>query len=503
MTRYCPAPDCPARRRSGEVAEYQESVERCADCGAELVAEAPQTVRRRRPWPAALKRRLWVTALGVALASLASLLPSPFVDLESACEALRTSWPRLSQQLGPFALGILPLFSAFVLVELAALSVPRWNRRRHGDPVFRHTLLLRSLTLGFVLAMIQGYFIAVWLEHVGNRPDVFALDLRLISQPGLSFRLQYALTASTGTLLLGLVALVITKHGVGNGFAVLLLVDLFNSVPLELYDLRPMLAEVMNVGVLVFGSVLLFFLLGGIAFIFLRSPRLTPDGLPLFLPTAGLLPLELGMPLLILPPTLLTFVDHPWLRYIVEVTAPGSTTQLYVGLGAVLVSVPLGSWLYWWRFRARLRPPPQRRAWIRAQLLSIALFCALLVLWHGFGRHAPPEITSRFSLLWLIPVVAILGDLYSEIQARRQAPDGNDLIPLAEYQHPAEAHEDARGRSSEAGAVVQGLRFRALHYFFAPQVPCRVLGVEAAPPPASVEGSAEGDGKSPSSRSAA
>jgi hypothetical protein len=423
-----------------------------------------------------------VTGLGIALAALSGLLPSPFVDLEAANMALGANWLRMSMQLGPFALGILPLVSAFVLVELGALVVPPWNRRRHGDPAFRHTLLVRSFTLGFLLAIIQGYFIAVWIEGLGNRYDLFTLNLSLISQPGLFFRLQYALTAAAGTLLLGLVALVITRRGVGNGFAVLLLVDLFSSLPLGLYERLPRIIEEMNVGALVFGSVLLFILVGSIAFIFPRSPRPTPDGLPLFLPTAGVWPLEMGMPLLVLPPTLLSFVDHPWLRHLVELTAPGTTTQLLLGLGAVLVFVPLGSWLYWWRFRARLRPAPQRRAWLWAQLLSVALLSALLVLWHGFGKHAPAEVTSTMSLLWLIPVVAILGDLHSEIQARRQAPGGEDLVPLAEYQHPAEAHEDARGRSPEEGAVVQGLRFRALHYFFAPQVPCRVLGIEAAPP---------------------
>jgi hypothetical protein len=39
---YCPNPDCPNLRRTGEPAEYREGVTRCSDCGALLDEARPE-----------------------------------------------------------------------------------------------------------------------------------------------------------------------------------------------------------------------------------------------------------------------------------------------------------------------------------------------------------------------------------------------------------------------------------------------------------------------------
>lgn len=39
---YCPHPDCPHARRTGEPAEYREGATQCQDCGSALVEARPQ-----------------------------------------------------------------------------------------------------------------------------------------------------------------------------------------------------------------------------------------------------------------------------------------------------------------------------------------------------------------------------------------------------------------------------------------------------------------------------
>ncbi len=51
--KHCPNPDCPFLARTGEIAEYQDHVENCIDCGVPLApGEAPSespAVSRQKP----------------------------------------------------------------------------------------------------------------------------------------------------------------------------------------------------------------------------------------------------------------------------------------------------------------------------------------------------------------------------------------------------------------------------------------------------------------------
>ena len=90
---------------------------------------------------------------------------------------------------GPFsvvALGLAPIVTAFVLVELVALAVPGLRWRRH-DPVGRVRLGQAVAILAIVLAVVQGFFVASTFEAYGRFS--FADQGLVVSNPGLQFRL--------------------------------------------------------------------------------------------------------------------------------------------------------------------------------------------------------------------------------------------------------------------------------------------------------------------------
>src|SRR5262249_33508026 len=79
------------------------------------------------------------------------------------------------QQLSVFALGISPLVNAFLLVELAALIVPRWRPLRHGGPEGRRSLGRATACVAVAVAAVQAYFFAHYLEALSHgAADVFA-----------------------------------------------------------------------------------------------------------------------------------------------------------------------------------------------------------------------------------------------------------------------------------------------------------------------------------------
>jgi preprotein translocase subunit SecY len=127
------------------------------------------------------------------------------------------------QVLSVFALGMGPLVNAFLLVELAALVVPSWRPLRHGGPTGRRALGRATAYLAVVLAAVQAYFIASYLQALSDGgAELFA--------GGLKSRLLVVLTLVGGTMILAWLIAGICQRGLGNGFAVLLLLGCVSSV---------------------------------------------------------------------------------------------------------------------------------------------------------------------------------------------------------------------------------------------------------------------------------
>jgi len=233
--RYCPNPDCRHRRLTGSPAEYAAAVAACADCGwalqeagpgagaAPSPPRAPGAAHRPAPW-----RRLLVTAGLVAAAALMGLVPMPGLDrgvartLAGGGDAPAWWLPVLSVA----ALSVVPYVSAWLMVEvgLAALQAIRRRLLRvaPGEPPSRASQGPVVLGVTVLVAALQGLGIAVYLE--GTSRSLFFGEL--VPSPGTGFRVTLTATLVAGCLVHVALARTITRHGLGNGVAALLLLRL-------------------------------------------------------------------------------------------------------------------------------------------------------------------------------------------------------------------------------------------------------------------------------------
>jgi hypothetical protein len=210
--KYCPNPTCPHLRRSGIAAEYLNTADTCRDCSTPLV-DGPQEMDdkdaarsiSKRPW-----QRIGVTVAVPVAVYLLTRVKMPGVYTFPETEAI------LGDALSILSLGITPILTAFVLVEIAAAVVPAWRRLRIGGPVGRARLKRAAITTALVLTALQGFGLITYLKSLEEYDFVIAFTLPMIV-PLLS------IIGGTGMLLL--LAHLNDRFGLGNGLCVLILYE--------------------------------------------------------------------------------------------------------------------------------------------------------------------------------------------------------------------------------------------------------------------------------------
>jgi preprotein translocase subunit SecY len=163
-------------------------------------------------------RGLLVTVGVLLFYRLGCQIPVPGLDQETL-DRLRDVGGL--EMLSIFALGVIPIFSVLLIVEIAAMAVPalgRWRTasRRNAERLHRFVLLA---------AMAMAAFQAISLV---SAPEAIS---RLVSDLGWEFRLGIVVTFVGATALLGWLGDRITIHGLGNGFWLLLITPSLISMP--------------------------------------------------------------------------------------------------------------------------------------------------------------------------------------------------------------------------------------------------------------------------------
>src|SRR5262245_38352766 len=102
------------------------------------------------------RRRLVVTVLVAVAAALVDRIPLPGVERAARYASLSHEGPTL----GPFMLGLGPVLSAFLVIEVLAVLVPRWRPLRHGGYEERGRLWARTKVLAVVFSALQAFFVA-------------------------------------------------------------------------------------------------------------------------------------------------------------------------------------------------------------------------------------------------------------------------------------------------------------------------------------------------------
>jgi hypothetical protein len=157
-------------------------------------------------------RRVLVTIGALCLYCVGWQIPLAGVNSEALGRALSAPGPALPR-LSIFMLGVLPIFSAMIVAEIAKLAFPGLGR---------WTGLNRAIQIvALTLAAFQALGIANALEGING----------LVDEPGWAFHVEIIATLVAATALLGWLADRITRQGVGDGFWVLLIAPMLTLLP--------------------------------------------------------------------------------------------------------------------------------------------------------------------------------------------------------------------------------------------------------------------------------
>jgi len=135
-----------------------------------------------------------------------------------------------------FALGIMPYISSSIIMQLLTAVIPALEKIAKEGQAGHHKInqYTRYGTLG--LALVQSFFIALWLEK--QQFD----GVSLVNNPGIGFQITTVLTLSCGTMFLMWLGEQIQERGIGNGISLIITAGIISSAPTAISTLIMLLS---------------------------------------------------------------------------------------------------------------------------------------------------------------------------------------------------------------------------------------------------------------------
>src|SRR5215216_285212 len=130
-------------------------------------------------------------------------------------------------QMTIFALGIMPYISASIILQLLTVVWPYLERLSKEGELGRRKITQYTRYGTIVLAVVQAFGIALYLEHQTN----VAGGLPLVYATGWGFRFMTVLTLTTGTAFIMWLGEQITERGIGNGMSLIIFAGIVVNFP--------------------------------------------------------------------------------------------------------------------------------------------------------------------------------------------------------------------------------------------------------------------------------
>ena len=184
-----------------------------------------------------LRNRVLFTLGLLAVFRIGSNIPTPGINQEALAQ--------LAQQAGNvfglynmfsgnnlsnmtiFALGVMPYISASIILQLLTVVWPYLERISKEGELGRRKITQYTRYLTLLLAIVQSFGIAIWLERSTN----IAGGLPLVYDSGWAFRLMTMLTLTTGTMFIMWLGEQITERGIGNGMSLIIFAGIVVQLP--------------------------------------------------------------------------------------------------------------------------------------------------------------------------------------------------------------------------------------------------------------------------------
>ena len=179
-----------------------------------------------------LRNRVIFTIVILAIYRLGTFVPLPGIDPEQLQILMEGNQKGLLgmfnvfaggavSRMAIFALGIMPYISSSIIVQLlTGVSEYFKNLKSQGETGRRKiTQITRYGTV--LLAIVQGYGLAVGLESSAN----------LVINPGFFFKISTVTTIVAGTIFLMWLGEQITQRGIGNGISLIIFSGIVAEIP--------------------------------------------------------------------------------------------------------------------------------------------------------------------------------------------------------------------------------------------------------------------------------
>jgi len=183
-----------------------------------------------------LKNRILFSLAMLAIYRIGVFVSVPGVDRAVMAEYLNSSGGGLLgmfnlfsggalQQVSIFALGIMPYISASIILQLLTVVVPAVERMNKEGEAGRKKINQYTRYGTVVLALVQGYLLAVALEGMNNQSG------SAVASGGWGFRLLCVLALTTGTVFIMWLGEQITERGIGNGISLIIYGGIVANLP--------------------------------------------------------------------------------------------------------------------------------------------------------------------------------------------------------------------------------------------------------------------------------
>jgi preprotein translocase subunit SecY len=185
-----------------------------------------------------LRNRILFTLALLGVYRIGNHIPTPGVNTEAlrlfAEQAASTMFGLYNMFTGGslarvtiFALGVMPYISSSIIIQLLTVVWPYLERISKEGELGRRKITQYTRYLTVVLAVVQAFGYAIWLERSTEAPG----GLPLVYDPGWGFRLMCVLTLTTGTMFVMWLGEQITERGVGNGMSLLIFAGIVVGLP--------------------------------------------------------------------------------------------------------------------------------------------------------------------------------------------------------------------------------------------------------------------------------
>lgn len=185
-----------------------------------------------------LKNRIWFTIGALIVFRFLSFVPLPGVDpvalarlyQQAASGGVLDIFNTFSggslERMSIIALGVMPYITASIVVQLASALSPTLAALKKEGESGRKKLNQYTRYGTVALTAIQGYFVALSLETLGQTSGINA-----VIDPGMMFRISAVISIVGGTLFLMWLGEQITSRGIGNGVSLIIMAGILAQLP--------------------------------------------------------------------------------------------------------------------------------------------------------------------------------------------------------------------------------------------------------------------------------